>query len=208
MNKLITLQQNCLALGSELMHSNFRILITGAGTTVAVTVLKGLRAARDPSLRIIMGDIRRECAGAHLGDEFIHMPAATASDFPVQAEAICREHKIDMVIPIIDYEFIHWRQIADRLAQQGTQVVISPEPALVTCEEKDRSYRYFQSLGIPTVETWQAEEIEDPAKLPFPVYLKPRCGRASLDNYVVQNLAEYRLFMEKITDPIIQPLVA
>jgi carbamoyl-phosphate synthase large subunit len=190
------------------MSREFRILITGAGTSTAVTALKGLRAAGDPSIRVVMGDIRRECAGAYLGDEFAEMPLASAPDFSDRVTKICRERKIDLVIPIIDYEFVHWSRLSAELMQSGTRVVISPEPALTVAEEKDKTFEYFQSLRVPTIDTWRADEIADPAKLPFPVYLKPRCGRASLDNYIARNTEEYRLSIAKVPDPIVQPLTS
>ena len=51
------------------MADKYRVLVTGAGSTTGVTVLKGLRA--DPSVVVLMGDMRPDCAGAHLGDEFV-----------------------------------------------------------------------------------------------------------------------------------------
>lgn len=148
-----------------------RVLITGAGTTTAITALKGLRAADDAGIQIVMGDMNADCAGAHLGDEFVLMPPAKAPDFVERVIGLCRDRGIDLVIPIIDYEFIGWSQAAGRLAEAGTRVAISPVPVLRTCEEKDETYRYFGSLGIPAITTWRVEEIIDPAGLPFPVYL-------------------------------------
>jgi carbamoyl-phosphate synthase large subunit len=185
----------------------FRVLITGAGTTTAITALKGLRAGEDPTIQVVMGDMKADCAGAHLGDELVLMPSAGAPDFVEQVIGICRDRRIDLVIPIIDYEFIGWARAAGRLAEAGTQVAISPVAALRICEEKDQTERYFRSLGIPAVTTWRAEEIREPAGLPFPVYLKPRCGRASLDNYRAEDLEEYRFSLKKVPDAIVQPYV-
>jgi carbamoyl-phosphate synthase large subunit len=185
----------------------FRILITGAGTTTAITTLKGLRAADDPGIHIVMGDMKADCAGAHLGDEFVLMPPATAPDFVERVIDLSRDRRIDLVIPIIDYEFMGWAQAAGRLAEAGTQVAISPAPVLRTCEEKDETFWYFRSLGIPTITTWRAEEIVDASSLPFPVHLKPRCGRASLDNYKAQSLEEYEFYIKKVPDAIVQPFV-
>src|SRR5262249_60721105 len=50
-------------------------------------------------------------------------------------------------------------------------------------------------------------EIKDPAALPYPVYLKPRCGRASLDNYRAVDFAEFRYLIGKVPDPIVQPFI-
>jgi carbamoyl-phosphate synthase large subunit len=183
----------------------FKILITGAGTTTAMTALKGLRAIKDSSLHITMGDMQRNCAGAYLGDDFVQMPPASAPDFVENAIGICRERQIDLVIPIIDHEFVGWAQAAEPLAQSGTHVVISPAKALKICQEKDRTDGYFRSLGVPCPPTWRPIDLCDEQALPFPVIIKPRCGRASLDTYKAENLEEYRFYLPRVPDPIVQP---
>jgi carbamoyl-phosphate synthase large subunit len=185
--------------------NTFRVLITGAGTTTAVTVLKGLRAAHDASLRVFMGDVNPDCAGARLGDRFLRMPPAAAEDFGPRVIQLCREHRIDLVFPILDYEFLGWCSVAGWLGELGTRVILSPKAALLRCIEKDRTYDYFRSLDIPTIPTWRAGEIVDANELPYPVYLKPRCGRASLDNYRADDPDEYRAAVRKVPDAIVQP---
>jgi carbamoyl-phosphate synthase large subunit len=188
------------------MPETLRVLITGAGTTTAVSVLKGLRAG-DPGIQIFMGDMNPDCAGAHLGDRFVEMPPARAADFETWVIELCREHRIGLVIPILDYEFLGWAAIAGRLKEMGTRVVISPRKALRRCIEKDQTYDYFRDLGVPAIPTWRAADLTDPAILPFPVYIKPRCGRASLDNYKAEDPAEYQAAIRKVPDPIVQSFV-
>jgi len=167
--------------------------------------LKGLRAANDPSICVLMGDVNQDCAGAKLGDEFVRMPTARAANFEERIVGLCFERRINLVIPIIDYEFFGWAVVANRLHARGTRVAISPKTALERCIEKDKTFAFFQTLGIPTIPTWRASEIANPAELPYPVYLKPRCGRASLDNYRADKLTEYQLFAGKVPDAIVQP---
>jgi carbamoyl-phosphate synthase large subunit len=188
------------------MPDAYRVLVTGAGTTTAVSVLKGLRASNDRSLQVLMGDVNPDCAGAYLGDEFVRMPPARAADFGERVVALCREHGVGLVIPVIDFEFLGWAEVASRLRERGTHVVISSAATLERCMEKDKTFAYFQSIGVPTIPTWRASEIADPAELPYPVYIKPRCGRASLDNYRADSVAEYQLFVGKVHDAIVQPL--
>jgi carbamoyl-phosphate synthase large subunit len=190
------------------MSDWYRVLVTGGGTTTAVSVLKGLRLASDPSLHVVLGDMSEECAGAHLGDEFVQLPSASDPDFCAKAIRLCREYRIKLVIPIIDHEFVGWSQVRGQLREYGCEVVISSEQALADCREKDRTFRFFESRGIPTIQTWRVDEIADPATLPYPVYMKPRCGRASIDNYRADNLDEYRLFVGKVPDAIVQPFTA
>jgi carbamoyl-phosphate synthase large subunit len=183
----------------------FKVLITGAGTTTAMTAFKGLRAIRDSSLNITMGDMQRNCAGAYLGDDFVQMPPGSAPDFVERAITLCRQRRIDLVIPIIDYEFFGWAQAAEPLAQSGTRVVISPVKALRMCLEKDLTDTHFRSVGVPCPAMWRSTEIPNAQTLPFPVIIKPRCGRASLDTYRADNLKEYRFYLSRVPDPIVQP---
>ncbi len=187
------------------MPDTLRILITGAGTTTAITVLKGLRASRDSSIEVFMGDMNPDCAGAHLGDHFVRMPPARSEEFESRVLDLCRTYRIGLVIPIIDYEFLGWCRAAAALREIGTRVVISPRKALSRCIEKDRTHDYFRSLGVPAIPTWRTADVLDPGALPFPVYLKPRCGRASLDNYRADNLAEYQVALRKVPDALVQP---
>src|ERR1700687_5440757 len=122
------------------MDKPIRILITGAGATAAIGVLKGLRATSDSSIYVFMGDLNRDCAGAHLGDGFVEMPPVRADEFGAKAVTLCREHRIDLVIPMIDDEFPCWCKLAGRLRETGTTVVVSPAAALAKCMEKDQTY--------------------------------------------------------------------
>ena len=160
---------------------------------------------KENSVHITMGDMQVECAGSYLGDDFVEMPPAHAPDFVERAIAICRERHIDLVIPIIDYEFFGWARAREPLAQFGTRVVISPPQALQICEEKDRTIDYFRSLGVPCPPTWCFPDIPKEQNLPFPVIIKPRCGRGSIDTYRAENLEEYRFYLPRVSEPIVEP---
>jgi carbamoyl-phosphate synthase large subunit len=179
-----------------------RILVTGASSTTAVGVLKGLRLAADPEVFVLMGDANPDCAGAHLGDGFVRLPGESA-DFG----ALCERERIGLVIPILDTESLAWSRVAPELARRGTRVAISREAALACCLEKDRTDAYFHSIGVPCVPTWRAEQIIDPAALEYPVYLKPRRGWASLDTYRADDPEEYRVLRRRVPEPIVQPFV-
>ncbi|MGL4553482.1 MAG: ATP-grasp domain-containing protein [Gemmataceae bacterium] len=185
------------------MPEPLRVLITGAGSATAVGVLKGLRMAG--GVHALMGDMNPDCAGAHLGDGFVLLPAGKAPDFGTRMLELCERERVGLVIPIIDYEFAGWSRLVPELARRGTRVAISSEPALGRCQQKDRTDAYFRSLGVPCVTTWRAGEVTDPASLPYPVYLKPRCGRASLDNYRADDADDYRVFVKRVPDAIVQP---
>lgn len=186
----------------------FKVLITGAGTTNAISVLKSLRLNNDRSIRVYMGDTNPDCAGVHLGDKFVCMPNAGDADFEEKVIEICQKLQIDLVIPIIDYEFKNWSELYKNLLSKGTRVVISNPRVIDLCTKKDRTIKYFKSIGIPCPPTWHINQIKDPKTLPFPIFIKPRCGRGSLNTFRADNVEEYLYYMRKHDDMIVQPLLS
>ena len=183
----------------------FKVLITGAGTATALCAFKGLKAMADPSIRVLMGDMQPNCAGAYLGDEFVCMPSADDPEFRKRVTEICRCRDVGLVIPTIDYEFPAWSEIADQLLANGTRVAISSPSAIEQCRQKDLTIAYFRRMELPCPETWRVSQIADPSGLPYPVFLKPRCGRASLNTHRVENLEEYLYYASKTQDCLVQP---
>jgi phosphoglycolate phosphatase-like HAD superfamily hydrolase len=64
-----------------------------------------------------------------------------------------------------------------------------------------------RTIGVPCPDTWLVRDIKDPANLPFPVFLKPRCGRASLNVHRADNLDAYLHYISQTDDLIIQPFL-
>jgi carbamoyl-phosphate synthase large subunit len=186
----------------------FRVLITSAGTTNSINVLKSLRLINDPSIRVYMGDPNPDCAGAQLGDKFVCMPYAPDPDFERKVMEICQKFQIDLVIPMIDYEFKSWSRLYKNLLSKGTRVVISNPRVIDLCGKKDRTIKYFKSIGIPCPRTWRINQIKDPKRLPFPIFIKPRCGRGSLNTFRADDIEEYLHVIRKHDDMIVQPLLS
>ena len=135
----------------------FNVLITGAGTTNAVTVLKGIKAMNNPLIRVLMGDIQPDCAGPHLGDEFVCMPSAGDPFFEERVIEMCRKRCIDLVVPMIDYEFASWSRITEELRAAGTRVIISPPHVINQCAQKDFDHPIF-SQGRRALPTYLANQ--------------------------------------------------
>lgn len=186
----------------------FNVLITGAGTTTAITVLKALRSVGDQSIQLFMGDPEPNCAGAYLGDQYICMPFANDPEFEKKISEICTKHRINLVIPIIDYEFMSWSRMAQELLTLGVRVVISKPNVIEICGQKDLTIEYFNKIGAPCPATWRVQNISDPDNLSFPLFIKPRRGRASLNTQQVNNVEEYLYYSSKENDLIVQPLLS
>jgi carbamoyl-phosphate synthase large subunit len=69
--------------------------------------------------------------------------------------------------------------------------------------DKWRTVRFLRSIGVPTPQSWLPEQL-DPARAPYPLFIKPRAGSAAQHTYKITNAQELAFFSRYVPDPIIQ----
>jgi carbamoyl-phosphate synthase large subunit len=83
-------------------------------------------------------------------------------------------------------------------------VVISPASTSRICNDKWESYKFFASANLPTPKTWLPENLPPVEELSFPLFLKPRAGRGSVNTFRLRNEKELGFFLSYVKDPIVQ----
>ncbi|MCU0666112.1 MAG: ATP-grasp domain-containing protein [Candidatus Omnitrophica bacterium] len=156
------------------------VLITGAGTITANNVIKALR--EDRNIKIVSTDInqRRFVSGAYFSDEFYQVPFGVDKRFIPKLLGIVKKEKIDVVIPIIDEEFIPIVGNIIKFENQGAKVLISNLNTIEICTDKYRTFLFFKQNHILTAPTFLPSQISLIKNSDFPVIVKPRSGRASI----------------------------
>jgi carbamoyl-phosphate synthase large subunit len=177
------------------------VVITGAGTATCQSVLKALRMQDEIPVRIITTDPDLYTAGRFLADAFERVPFASDPGFVDRLIEIAHQHKADLLIPIVDMEFL---PIARRKNDFPCTVAISDESVLINCLEKNRTYRFFDELGLrgPKVHAVSGPP-QDLSDDDYPLFIKPRIGRASLDCYRADNRSELEIALSKVGDPLV-----
>jgi carbamoyl-phosphate synthase large subunit len=188
-------------------HRRFTVLITGAGTATCQSVIKGLRSQHEFDPHIITVDMSSDNAGRYLSDHFEIIPAANDNDFIDRVLQIVQQHQVDLLIPIVDYEFPRFAETIDRFNAIGCRVVLSSSSVIETCNDKWKTFQFLNQLGIDTPDSWLPGDLEvDTAK--FPLFVKPQLmGRGSLDCHVVHSPAELDRVLQSVKSPIVQQLV-
>jgi carbamoyl-phosphate synthase large subunit len=84
------------------------VLITGVGSTPALSVIKGLRQQGTFRVRIIGTDIhpRNLIAGSSFCNGFYTVPPADDSQYIPMLLEICLREQVQVLIPIIDSELL------------------------------------------------------------------------------------------------------
>jgi carbamoyl-phosphate synthase large subunit len=187
--------------------SDVTVLISGAGTATCQSVIKGLRSQDEYSVRIVTVDMNPENAGRYFSDAFYSVPAAGDESFLPRLLEICRQERVDLLIPIVDYEFNKLAAARRAFAEVGCRVVISEPRVIQICNDKWASFKFFRQHGLATPMTWLPEQI-DAAKLSYPIFIKPRLmGRGSIDAYRVNSATELATRLAAIDQPLLQEFI-
>lgn len=155
------------------------ILITGVSSSNALSFIKGLRNQREVQVSITGTDIyqRSLSAGASFVDFFSRVPLAGDKNYIPAIINICKKNKIDIIVPIIDEEFIFISCARKKFQEIGARVMLPEHSQLLLCRDKYKTYLFLKEHGIPT----PATSLNFSATKRYPVLAKPRFGRGSKD---------------------------
>lgn len=182
------------------------VLISGAGTVTCQSVMKGLRSHDLLDVCIITMDMQNESAGRYFSDKFFKVPSASDPAFLQSLLDICKNEKVDLLVPIVDYEFDVLSKNKEQFSAIGTTVAISSPEVIDNCNDKWKTYSFFKELKIPTPTTYLPENL--PSEIDFPVFLKPRImGRSSLDTYLIKSKEMLDQYMPGLKHPLIQQAI-
>ena len=82
------------------------VMVTGIGSTTAISVVKALRQQKEVIVKLIGVDINRknEIAGSQFCDRFYTVPEAVAANYITELIKICQFEGVLILFPIIDIE--------------------------------------------------------------------------------------------------------
>lgn len=115
---------------------------------------------------------------------------------------IVEKEDIGIIIPTIDQELLLWAKHKEEFAKKGVYVSISPPETVSICNDKRETFLHFKKNRLPFPKTYIPSELT--YKMPYPLFIKPRMGRGSVNSYLVKNKKELDFFVEYVNDPVIQ----
>ncbi len=125
---------------------------------------------------------------------------------------ICKEEKVDLIIPTIDTDLPLLSKNKLRFEKNGTKILVSDADKVEMCSDKKLTGDYFLSLKLKSPITF--DSVDD-FKLSFnrgdvklPAFIKPRNGHSAIDAYKVLSMKELELYANVIDNYVIQPFVS
>jgi carbamoyl-phosphate synthase large subunit len=183
------------------------VLITAASRRVPL-----VRAFRDAveafgGGRVVTTDMNPMSPALYFGHKHYIVPLTADKHYIPIIESICHAESVSLVIPTIDDELPIFGRALSLFEQAAIDVAVSSERTSNVCNDKYETYLFCRANGINAPTTWLRTDVR-PEGLRYPVYVKPRFGRGSVNVFAVKNEAQLRLFLEYVPDAIIQDYVS
>lgn len=179
------------------------VLITAASRRVPLVRAFRNAVERYGRGRVVTTDINPMSPALYFGHKHYIVPLTTDRNYIPIIEGICDAEDVTLIIPTIDDELPIFGRALSRFAQAGVQVAVSSEQTSNICNDKYEMYRFCVANGIKTPVTRLASEV-DFRSIDYPVYVKPRFGRGSVNVFAVKNETQLKSFLGYVPDAIVQ----
>lgn len=191
--------------GEKYSEKEYRILFTGIGRRVEL-VQAFKRAAKKIGIHLaVFGTDMTDTAPAmHFCDYRRKICGMKERDYIPQLLTICRQDRIDILIPTIDTDLMILSEYAAQFIKIGTKVLISAPERVAICRDKSHTADFFIGCGVKSpipvtdVKAYQGG---------FPCFIKPKDGSSSINAFRVDNEKDLEAYSHKVFDYIIQPFI-
>jgi carbamoyl-phosphate synthase large subunit len=187
--------------------NGFNVLLTSVGRRVALVrafqaELRGLF----PGGYVFGADASRRSGGFHAADQGFVVPRCTDPQFVPALLDLVREHRIRLLVPLIDTELLVLARHREWFQELGCVALVSDERLVAITRDKRETAACFAGLGFRVPRVFSESELERPEELPYPLFLKPAAGSSSIGATRVDSAEELRFFSKRVKDPVIQTL--
>lgn len=180
-----------------------KILFTSVGRRVElIQAFKNAAEKLNVELEIYGADIAESAPALYFCDYTVIVPKIYDSNYIPELQKICKEKKIDALIPTIDTDLLLLAQNKKNFGD--TKVIISDPEKIKICRDKRLTAEYFEGIGLKSphpISNWK-EYSEG-----YPAFIKPKDGSSSIFAYKVENKMELQSFAKQVPDYIIQPFI-
>lgn len=159
-----------------------------------IPLVRLLRHNLWPWGRVIATDLSAQAPAGKFAHRLITVPRLSDPTFIPTLEKIITDHKIKIILPTRQQEFIFWSTYAQ--GRHELAVLLSGRPTLDICLDKMASHRWLASLGLPTPTSFLKKDLPtlaDAQKLlgALPYFAKPADGSASVGAAKITTAEEF-----------------
>lgn len=183
-----------------------RILFTGVGRRIElIQAFREAALVLGKDLKIFAADVARSAPALPFCDDTREIVPMKDPAYIRNLLEICKNDRIDLVIPTIDTDLIVLSENKEAFSAIGTRVMVSEPDKIRICRDKNYIAQFFVDCGLHSplpVSDWKKYDAG------FPAFIKPKDGSSSIDAYKVDDMESLKAFAARIQDYIIQPYIS
>jgi carbamoyl-phosphate synthase large subunit len=177
------------------------VLITAASRRVALA--RNFRLAlKEKKGNVITVDYDMNSPALFFSHRHYKVPLVSDPAYLETIENIVKKENIRLIIPTIDQELMLWAEHKDYFKKLGVHVSVSPPESIGICNDKWETFLFFKKHQLPFPGTYLPGMIT--YKMHYPLFIKPRTGRGSVQSYKIRNKRDLDFFMDYVPDPLVQ----
>ena len=181
------------------------ILFTGAGRRIElIQAFRQAALVLNKQIRILGADITRTAPALAYCDAIKIVKQMKDPDYISNLIEVCKEEKIDIVIPTIDTDLLVLSKNKELFEKEGIKVLISAPDKILICRDKNNTSKFFVDCGLSApmpVNDWKKYNSG------YPAFIKPKDGSSSINAFKVNNEEELKTYSAQIEDYIVQPFI-
>ena len=179
------------------------VLVTAASRRVPLVRAFRNAVERFGRGRVVTTDMNPMSPALYFGHKHYIVPLTADRNYIPIIEGICDAEDVGLIIPTIDDELPIFGRSLAKFERAGIDVAVSSEHTSRICNDKYQTYLFCRENGIKAPVTRLAADIQMEG-IKYPVYIKPRFGRGSVNVFAVTNELQLRLFLDYVPDAIVQ----
>lgn len=181
------------------------ILFTGAGRRIElINAFREAALVLNKNLKIYGSDMAMTAPSLAYCDFARQTVSMHSSGYISNLLDICKNDKIDLIIPTIDTDLLVLSENKARFDAVGTKVMVSSPDMIRVCRDKNNTFKFFDKCGLKSpmpADDWNKY------KLGYPAFIKPKDGSSSINTFKVNSEKELELYAAQIKNYIVQPFI-
>ena len=144
--------------------------------------------------QIVVGDIINSSPALYVADKPYLLPRFDSDQCYEAIKSIYLKEKIDLIIPLLDYELDYYVANYKKLLLDGINVMMSNPHSVAIFRNKKKTNLLLKKIGVPTPDQYSVHAKQKK----YPLILKPVFGSAGTNIRVVKDKAELKTISDQI----------
>ena len=140
--------------------NSLNVLITGAGANFNPDLIRCLKDNGEREIKVVATDCIDDGFTKSYSDVFRLVPRVGDDSFVSEMLRVCKEERVDILLPTIDDEIPLLIKDTDKFKHIGTTISASNIHSVNVCMNKRKLYDVMQKFGIPTPNYRRIENVE------------------------------------------------